>query len=124
MTDFDKLQERAVKLQERAAKLQEREAKLQEREGKLQEREALLNGGMGLPFAGSLLRPSGFGGFFIAAYITPVGAHGASPTNGTTVEDSEFKAIVDRIKQEQEAGATQTQKLEQPAVAKMYKEPE
>ena len=89
----DKLQERAAKLQERAAKLQEREAKLQEREAKLQERDALLSA-MGWPFASNLVRPSGLGVFFVAAFITPVAP--SVPSNGASLEDLAFQAIGNR----------------------------
>ena len=126
MPEFeDKLQERAAKLQERAAKLQEREAKLQEREAKLQEREALMSG-IGWPFAANLLRPSGFGGFFIAAYVTPVVPGTAPQSNGTSIEDLEFQAISARIQKEQATAtaatttSTPTPTVAEPVVAPMY----
>jgi hypothetical protein len=120
----DKLQERAVKLQERAAKLQEREAKLQEREAKLQEREAFLSA-MGWPFASNMVRPSGFGGFFVAAYITPVGPSAPPSSNGASLEDEQFGEIAKRSQQipPQSTAPTGSSKANQAPVAQSYKIP-
>ena len=120
----EKLQERAAKLQERAVKLQEREVKLQEREAKLQEREAFLSA-MGWPFASNMVRPSGFGGFFVAAYITPVGPSAPPSSNGASVEDLEFQAIENRVqpKPQQSKVPAEASEVAKAPVAQSYKIP-